>query len=162
GERAFSDEATSEDLAAMKRELRGAIKAGAAGFSTSRNRNHQTPDSQPVASRLANWSEVRELVGVMGDLGAGVFELAHEDVERDPEWMRDFLGRLQQLALDTKVPTTFGVIYSRKSPHTWRPYSRMTEETTAPAARILAQAKSRWISSLLSFETAMPFDKAPV
>src|SRR6266700_6192175 len=30
GERAFSDEATSEDLAAMKRELRGAIKAGAA------------------------------------------------------------------------------------------------------------------------------------
>jgi N-acyl-D-amino-acid deacylase len=54
GERAFSEEATSEDLAAMKRELRGAIKAGAAGFSTSRNRNHETPDSRPVASRLAN------------------------------------------------------------------------------------------------------------
>src|SRR5260370_3205935 len=34
GERAFTDEATSEDLAAMKRELRIAIKAGAAGFRT--------------------------------------------------------------------------------------------------------------------------------
>src|SRR5271168_1681120 len=55
GERAFTDEATSEDLSAMKRELRGAIMAGAAGFSTSRNHNHETPDSRPVASRLANW-----------------------------------------------------------------------------------------------------------
>ena len=162
GQRAFTDEATSEDLAAMKRELRGAIKAGAAGFSTSRNRNHLTPDSQPVASRLANWNEVRELVGVMGDLGAGVFELAQEDIERDPERQRDFLGRLQRLALDTRVPTTFGVIYSRKAPHTWRPYFQMIDETIAAGGRMLAQGTSRWISALLSFETAMPFDKAPV
>jgi N-acyl-D-amino-acid deacylase len=162
GERAFSDEATSEDLSAMKRELRGAIMAGAAGFSTSRNHNHQTPDSRPVASRLANWSEVRELVGVMGDLGAGVFELAQEDIERDPERMRDFFGRLQQLALDTKVPTTFGVVYSRKAPHTWRPYFQMIDETIAAGGRMLAQGTSRWISSLLSFETNMPFDRTPV
>jgi N-acyl-D-aspartate/D-glutamate deacylase len=162
GERAFTEEATSEDIAAMKRELRGAIKAGAAGFSTSRNYNHQTPDSRPVASRLANWNEVRELVGVMGDLGAGVFELAQETVERDPEQMRDFLGRLQRLALDTRVPTTFGVVYSRKAPHTWRPYFQMIDETIAAGGRMLAQGTSRWISSLLSFETAMPFDKAPV
>ncbi len=162
GQRAFTEEATSEDIAAMKRELRNAIKAGAAGFSTSRNRNHQTPDSQPVASRLANWNEVRELVGVMGDLGAGVFELAQEDIERDPEKMRDFMGRLQRLALDTRVPTTFGVINSRKAPHTWRPYFKMIDETVAAGGRMLAQGTSRWISALLSFETAMPFDKAPV
>ncbi|HLW69808.1 MAG TPA: amidohydrolase family protein [Candidatus Binataceae bacterium] len=162
GERAFTDEATSEDLSAMKRELRGAIKAGAAGFSTSRNHNHQTPDSRPVASRLANWNEVRELVGVMGDLGAGVFELAQEDIERDPDRMRDFFDRLQALALDTKVPTTFGVIYSRKAPHTWRPYFQMIDETIAAGGRMLAQGTSRWISSLLSFETNMPFDRTPV
>jgi N-acyl-D-aspartate/D-glutamate deacylase len=162
GERAFTDEATSEDLAAMKRELRGAIKAGAAGFSTSRNRNHETPDSRPVASRLANWNEVRELVGVMGDLGAGVFELAQEDIERDPERMRDFLGRLQRLALDTRVPTTFGVVSMRRGPNTWRPYYQMIDETVAAGGRMLAQGTSRWISSLLSFETNMPFDKTPV
>lgn len=162
GERAFSDEATSEDLAAMKRELRGAIKAGAAGFSTSRNRNHETPDSRPVASRLANWNEVGELVGVMGDLGAGVFELAQEDVERDPERMRDFLGRLQRLALDTRVPTTFGVVSTRRAPDTWRHYFQMIDETVALGGKMLAQGTSRWISSLLSFETAMPFDKTPV
>src|SRR5262249_45781674 len=82
GERAFTEQANSEDLSAMKRELRNALQAGAAGFSTSRNRNHETPDSRPVASRLAAWDEVRQLVGVMGELRAGVFELAQESVER--------------------------------------------------------------------------------
>ncbi len=162
GERAFADEATSEDVAAMKRELRGAIKAGAAGFSTSRNRNHETPDNRPVASRLANWNEVRELVGVMGELGAGVFELAQEDVERDPERMRDFLDRLQRLALETRVPTTFGVVSARRLPHTWRRYFQMIDETIALGGRMLAQGTSRWISALLSFETAMPFDRTAV
>src|SRR5579884_2446496 len=71
GERAFSGEANEDDLQAMKRELRNAIAAGAAGFGTSRTSAHQTPDDRPVASRLANWQEVRELVGVMGELGAG-------------------------------------------------------------------------------------------
>ncbi len=63
GERAFTDEATSEDLAAMKRELRTAIKAGAAGFSTSRNRNHETPDApsgreppRQLERSAASWS----------------------------------------------------------------------------------------------------------
>src|SRR5215469_8244501 len=43
GERAFTDEARADDLEAMKKELRAAIRAGAIGFSTSRTRNHQTP-----------------------------------------------------------------------------------------------------------------------
>ncbi len=66
GERAFSETATPEDLEAMQREVRSAIRAGAVGFTTSRTRNHQTPGGQAVASRLATWDDVRELVGVMG------------------------------------------------------------------------------------------------
>jgi N-acyl-D-amino-acid deacylase len=162
GERAFSEEASTEDLSAMKRELGHAIKMGAAGFSTSRSRNHETPDRHPVASRLANWTEVQELVAVMGDLGAGVFELAPEDVERDPERMRDFFGRLQTLALETRVPTTFGVVSTRKSPQSWRSYYRMIDDTIAAGGKMLAQGTSRWISALLSFETTMPFDRIPV
>ena len=76
GERAFTDEATPDDLERMKQQVREAIQAGAMGFTTSRTRNHQTPQRQPVASRLANWDEVRQLVGVMGELGAGIFEIA--------------------------------------------------------------------------------------
>src|SRR6202050_3879660 len=75
GERAFSEEATSEDLSAMKRELRSAPRAGAAS-TPSRSTPHQTPDGRPVASRLANWDEVKQLVGLMGEMRAGVFEIA--------------------------------------------------------------------------------------
>src|SRR5260370_17477208 len=82
GERAFTDEATSEELEAMKREVRNAIKAGAAGFTTSRSPAHQTPDSRPVASRLATWGGVGQLVGGMGGLHAGVFEDAPADTHR--------------------------------------------------------------------------------
>jgi N-acyl-D-amino-acid deacylase len=161
GERAFDDEATSDDLAAMKRELRDAIKAGAAGFSTSRTSAHQTPDNRPVASRLAKWDEVRELVGVMGDLGAGVFEIAQEDVPT-PDRLQDFLGRMKSLALETGVPTTFGVVYFRKMPQMWRAFYELVDDTVAAGGKMLVQGTSRWISTLLSFESTLPFDKAPV
>jgi hypothetical protein len=135
GERAFDGEATSEDLAAMKTELHSAIRAGAAGFTTSRSRAHQTPEGRPVASRLANWDEVKQLVGVMGGLHAGVFEIAREEIERGPEQMRDYISRLKTLAVTTGVPTTFGVTYSRKTPYTWHPLFEMVDDTNAAGGK---------------------------
>jgi len=164
GERAFTADTTSEDLAAMKRELRNAIRAGAAGFSTSRNRNHETPDSRPVASRLASWEEVRQLVGVMGELRAGVFEIAQEDIDRDPERLADFHNRLKALTLETRVPVTFGGASSRKAPQPdmWRSFFELADDAVAAGGRVLGQTSSRWIATLLSFESVMPFDRAPV
>src|SRR5690606_19723849 len=56
-ERAFEEEATDDDLSAMKGELRRALDAGAMGFSTSRTNAHLTADDRPVASRLATRRE---------------------------------------------------------------------------------------------------------
>src|SRR5439155_1154439 len=64
GERAFEQAASEDDLKAMEREVRDAIRAGAIGFTTSRSPAHETPDGRYVASRLATWNEVRRLVGV--------------------------------------------------------------------------------------------------
>jgi N-acyl-D-aspartate/D-glutamate deacylase len=162
GERAFTDAATPDDLEAMKREMRNAIRAGAIGFTTSRTRNHQTPDGQPVASRLATWDEVRQLVGVMGDLGAGIFEIATEDTGLAPERIHEFLNRLKALALDTGVPVTFGMFSNRKAPDYWRYYYDLAQETVAAGGKMFVQAHSRALSVLLSFETVTPFDKLPV
>ncbi|PYM72759.1 MAG: hypothetical protein DME10_11820 [Candidatus Rokuibacteriota bacterium] len=82
GERAFEQTATEDDLRAMERELRAAIQAGAIGFTTTRSPIHETPEGRPVASRLATWAEVRRLVGAMGELNAGIFELAGEAAGR--------------------------------------------------------------------------------
>ncbi|MCZ6848151.1 MAG: amidohydrolase family protein, partial [Alphaproteobacteria bacterium] len=64
GERAFEEAAGDDDLCAMKRVLADGLRAGAMGFSTSRSTNHRTADDKPVASRLATWDEVKELVGI--------------------------------------------------------------------------------------------------
>jgi N-acyl-D-aspartate/D-glutamate deacylase len=90
-----------------------------------------------------------------------VFEIAQEDVPT-PDRLRDFLGRMKSLALETGVPTTFGVVYFRKMPHIWRAFYDLVDDTVAAGGKMLVQGTSRWISTLLSFESTLPFDKAPV
>jgi N-acyl-D-aspartate/D-glutamate deacylase len=161
GERAFTEEASEQDLALMKREVRDAIRAGAIGFTTSRTRNHQTPQRQPVASRLATWDEVRQLIGVMGEMNAGIFEIAGEDTGLDPERIRDYQTRLKALAVDTGVPITFGMFSRRFAPDYWRPYFAMADETAAAGGRMFIQVHSRSLNVVLSFETNTPFDRLP-
>lgn len=161
GQRAFEEPATTEDLQMMREELGNAIRAGAIGFTTSRTTNHQTPDGRPVASRIANWDEVRSLVGVMGDLGAGIFEIAGEDTGAEGARLDDYLARLKALAVDTSVPVTYGMFSSRRAPDYWRHYFKLADETAAAGGRMFIQVHSRSLNILLSFETMMPFDRIP-
>jgi len=162
GERAFEKEAGEDDLRAMERELRDAIRAGAIGFTTSRSPSHETPDRRPVASRLAAWDEVRRLVGVMGDMNAGVFELAGERAGADPDRLRDYHVRLRDLAVETGRPITWGLFSRREEPDLWRKYLALLEETAARGGRMFAQVHSRALTIVLSFKTNMPFDRLPV
>ena len=164
GERAFEEPAGEKDLQAMERELRDAIRAGAMGFTTSRSPAHETLDGRPVASRAASWDEVRRLVSVMGDLNAGLFELAGEGVDRAPgdPSLREYHVRLRDLAVETGRPVTFGVFSRREVPDIWRAYLALLEETAAAGGRMFAQVHSRSLSALLSFKTQMPFDRLPV
>jgi N-acyl-D-amino-acid deacylase len=164
GERAFDQPATEDDLQAMSRELRDALRAGAIGFTTSRSPAHETPEGRIVASRNASWDEVRRLVNVMGDLNAGLFELAGEGVDRtagDPG-LREYHVRLRDLAVESGRPITFGVFSRRGVPDVWRAYMALLDETAAAGGRMFAQVHSRSLSALLSFKTQLPFDRLPV
>jgi N-acyl-D-amino-acid deacylase len=165
GERAFDSPATDDDMRAMEAELRDAIEAGAMGFTTSRSPSHETPDRRPVASRVASWDEVRRLVGVMGNLNAGIFEIAGEGVDRisgGEAARHDYHRRLRELALETGRPITFGLFGRKDAPGIWREYVRLIEETVAAGGRMFAQVHSRALSAILSFKTQTPFDKLPV
>ena len=164
GERAFEQAASEDDLHAMERELRDAIRAGAIGFTTSRSPIHETPDGRPVASRLATWDEVRRLVGVMGDLNAGLFELAGEAVGRelsDPVAFRDYHVRLRDLAVETGRPVTWGNFSRLEAPDVWRRYLDLLDETAAAGGRMFAQVHSRGLNVVLSFKSQLPFDHLP-
>ena len=164
GERAFEQAATEDDLRAMERELRDAIRAGAVGFTTSRSPIHETPDGRPVASRLATWGEVRRLVGVMGEMNAGIFELAGEAVGRelgDLAGFRDYHVRLRDLAVETGRPITWGMFSRLEAPAVWRRYMELLDETAAAGGRMFAQVHSRGLNVVLSFKSQLPFDHLP-
>ncbi len=163
GERAFTEEAAEDDLRRMEDHLSESLRAGAIGFTTSRSANHETSDDRPVASRLAAWEEVRRLVNTMGDLGAGIFELALEPAARadDPAVRTEFLRRLASLASESRVPTTFGVLPFRVDGTDWREQLAVMDDAAVHGGRMFAQSHSRGISVLLSFRTNLPFDVLP-
>jgi N-acyl-D-aspartate/D-glutamate deacylase len=134
------------------------------GFTTSRSPSHETPDGRPVASRVAGWDEVRRLVGAMGEMNAGIFEIAGEGVDRtdDDPGLRDYQRRLRDLAVETGRPVTFGLFTRRGAPKVWRTYLDLLEDTAAAGGRMFAQVHSRALSSVLSFKTQLPFDRLPV
>lgn len=150
GERA-NGPATPEDVELMRAELEDALRAGALGFSTSRSLAHLTPERTPVLSRLADWDEVRALVGLMGDLNAGVFEIA-----RAMEW--DELG---DLAVETGVPITFGMLFRRAAPESGDRLLELIHRTNARGGRMFGQAHTKAVSTLWSFRTRLPYDRLP-
>ncbi|MDX1483718.1 MAG: amidohydrolase family protein [Alphaproteobacteria bacterium] len=162
GERAFEEEAGGDDLAEMKRVLSEGLHAGAMGFSTSRSTNHRTADDRPVASRLASWDEVCELVGVLRDEGAGIFELTRERVDTDEAAIRDYFDRVTNLAVDSKVPITFAGNYGRERGDFWLNFYNCADDIVERGGRALIQAHCRWACTLLSFESKMPYDGAPL
>ena len=162
GERAFKEAATQDEVEAMKRELRAGLHAGAMGLSTSRSTNHRTPDGGPVASRLAKWDEVRQLVSLMRDEGAGIFELTREDITLPQDQIDEYFDRVVKLAVETKVPFTFAGNYQHEHPDHWRQYYDCADAIVEGGGRALVQGHSRWACTLLSFESKMPYDKAPL
>ena len=158
GERAFEQEANADDLAQMAGQLRESIEAGAIGFSTSRSEHHETSDNRPVASRLAAWSEVDALVRVLGDAGAGIFEITQgEMLARDLDVRRRALEQLRTLSATTGVPLTFGLMATREA----GVLLDFLDELAAAGGRAIAQTHCRGINVLLSFQTRVPFDLLP-
>jgi N-acyl-D-amino-acid deacylase len=158
GERAFEEEANEADLARMKGQLADALRAGAIGFSTTRSEHHETSDNRPVASRLAAWDEVVQLVDVMGDLGRGIFEGADGGMMSPDPDVRDLsLSRMKALAADSGVPITFGLVATRGAGH----LIDFLDDAAAAGGRFIAQTHCRGISVLLSFKTKLPFDLIP-
>jgi N-acyl-D-aspartate/D-glutamate deacylase len=152
GERAFDGEATETDLQAMAAELRDALQAGAYGLSTSRTFNHKTSDDRPVASRLASWEEVQYLVQVMGDEGAGIFQITEDALT--PEAQAANSSRLIELSVQTGIPIAVNATRGGAQ-------LQVLDDAVAAGARIFGLTHSRGIGVMSSFRTQLAFDKLP-
>jgi N-acyl-D-aspartate/D-glutamate deacylase len=109
GDAATTRAATSEEVAAMRELVLGALDAGAVGFSTSTSPAHNGEGGTPMPSRLADEQEMRALVGAVGQSGRGVFMLTKGGQTR-----MDFL---ESLARDTGRPVIVAaLLHNRTNP----------------------------------------------
>ena len=161
GKRALSEVANEDDLRRMGAAVEEALQVGAVGLSTSRATTHITPDGSPIASRIADWSEIDYLVGTLAKRNQGIFQIG-PDVSGG-EAHQTFLKRLQKVALDSGRPIMFGTLSTRQGidPYPWQEQTRYIDETVAAGGRMYGQTTTRPIIALFSLKSYLPFDNLP-
>ena len=164
GDRGAGNEpATSADIDAMRIIVREAIAAGALGFSTSRTIAHRSIDGEPVPGTNAAEDELFGIGDALGELRAGVFELAPagvagEDVAspaKEVDWMRRLSAKIGR-------PVTFALVQVDADPLLWRELMDMSVAAAHEGADLWPQVAGR-ATGLLSghFTTYCLFDGVP-
>jgi N-acyl-D-aspartate/D-glutamate deacylase len=117
---------SSENLEAMKNQLRAALDAGAAGFASSFSPNHSGWEGRPMPSTIATDEELKGLVSVLGEKKRGVFVIA-SGPRATPEY-------LEAIVADTGRPAfmvTVLTMYNRAQPGKAMEYYRKCAEANA-------------------------------
>jgi N-acyl-D-aspartate/D-glutamate deacylase len=161
GRRALEETASDDDMRRMALLVQEALRAGALGFSSSRATTHVTPDDTPVASRIADWTEIDRIAAAMAELDAGIFQVG-PDIGSGPAH-RAFLDRLRQVALATRRPIMFGVLATRQGedPNPWQYQTRYIDDTVAAGGHMFGQGTTRSINAIFSLKSYLPFDVLP-
>ena len=160
---ARNEPATPEDIEAMKQLVKQAIVAGALGFSTSRTLAHLAIDGEPVPGTYAAEDELFGIGSALGELGAGVFELAPagtagEDIlspKKEVDWMR-------RLSASIRRPITFAMVQVDDAPDLWRELMDESLRAMSEGADLWPQVAGRGFGLLSGhFTTYSLFDQIP-
>jgi N-acyl-D-aspartate/D-glutamate deacylase len=160
---ARNETATPEDIEAMKQLVKEAIVAGALGFSTSRTIAHRAIDGEPVPGTYATEDELFGIGSALGELGAGVFELAPagtagEDIiapRKEVEWMR-------RLSAAIRRPVTFALVQVNDAPDLWRELMEESLRAVDEGADLWPQVAGRGFGLLSGhFTTYSLLDQIP-
>jgi len=161
GERAIRGEAaTDDDIAAMRAELRRALEAGAAGFSTGRSDNHRsrsgaaTPAAEASARELAGIAEA--FIGLEHGVLQAVsdFDMAAGKERFDPEY--DVLEAMAAAAPGHAL--SISCMQRDQDTDQWRRILARAEQSTARGIVTRLQVAPRGIGVILGLEaTFHPF-----
>jgi N-acyl-D-amino-acid deacylase len=161
GRRATVDVATPDEVDQMKKIVQDGLKAGAIGFSTSRTHTHLTPEGTPVASRVAGWDEIEQIVAGMAELNTGIFQAGPDIISHKVNV--EFLEKIKSLALTYKRPVMFGIFTTRQGedPVSWQTQAKYIKDVNDAGGRMLAQGSTRSINAIFSLKSYLPFDVLP-
>jgi N-acyl-D-aspartate/D-glutamate deacylase len=160
---AHNEPSTPGDIEKMKAIVKEAVAAGALGFSTSRTIAHLAIDGEPVPGTFAAEDELFGIGAALGELGAGIFELAPagvagEDVSspaKEVDWMR-------RLSAAIGRPVTFAMLQVSSAPDLWRELLDTSLAAVAEGADLWPQVAARATGLLAGhFTTLCLFESIP-
>jgi N-acyl-D-aspartate/D-glutamate deacylase len=151
GERAAQlEEATPDDIAAMRLLATEALRDGAIGFSTSRTLNHRTASGDPTPSLRASTDELEAIALGVADAGHGVMELISDfwpDTDAEFELVRTMVAR-------TGVPLSLSLAQSHRHPEAWRDLLDRIDAAVAEGLPIRAQVAPRPVGLLVGLQSS--------
>ena len=158
GERgANREDATAEDIAAMAAIAKGAVEAGALGFSTSRTLNHRTSDGQPTPTLTASEDELTGIAMGLAAAGKGALQFVSDFGDPEAEF-----AMLRRIVEASGRPLSFSLVQSPVQPAQWRLLLDRLEDASGAGLPMRAQVCGRPVGVLFGLElTLNPFTHYP-
>ncbi|MBJ19360.1 MAG: amidohydrolase family protein [bacterium] len=162
GDRSMEEGAdpTEEELEVMRESVRGAMNAGAFGFSTSRSLVHSTPDGRKVPGTFAALEELMAFGRVIEEAGHGIFGWVSAVESGDPEPHRRDVEMMRRISLETGCAFTFAVVQIRDNPTLYRDILDQVDQANAEGARLSPQTEVRSVGVVVGLANITPFDQS--
>jgi N-acyl-D-amino-acid deacylase len=157
GADAWTRAATADEIAAMAAMLRGAMREGAWGLSTSFLDVDQ--QGRPVPSRMAEGAEFDALFDVLQSVGRGVVEVVPDLL--GPTAV-DTLRDLGQRCGKRGIPITWtGFVHVDSAPHRTQRWIDLASELAEDGVTMYPQLSPRTVDMRLNWDSSMMFMSMP-
>ncbi len=160
GERAVARApATEADIAAMRAQLREALQAGAAGFSTGRSDNHKTSEGKDTPACEASQAELTGIVRAFDGIAHGVVQVVNDfDVLRGPDHFDAEFDLVEALARASGKPLSMTWLQRDPGGEQWRRVQARVEAAVAQGLPLYLQTASRGIGVINGLDASFhPF-----
>ena len=160
GERAQAREAASAaDIAAMRAQLREALEAGAAGFSTGRTDNHRTARGHETPASEASAAELEGLASAFQGLGHGVVQMVSDfDLLRDAGRFDAEFDLVEALARASGRPLSMTWLQRDPGGEQWKAMRTRVEAAVARGLPLFLQTAARGIGVITGLDASFhPF-----
>ncbi len=157
GERANDREQASEDdIRLMQGLLKGALDAGAAGFSIGRSDIHRTADGDWTPSSEAGRDELVALASVMKGRTRGVLQIVNDfNLERPGDQFGQEFALVEAFARAGGRPTSISLMQRDFAPDQWRRILKETERLNADGVDFRVQVAPRGIGVFNGLQCSM-------
>ena len=147
GERASAlEKSTDDDIAAMRRMLREALEAGAAGFSIGRTDVHRTADGDWTPSSEASARELTGIAAAFDGLNRGVMQIVCDfNLEREGDQFDQEFAVVEAFVRAGGRPACISLMQRDMAPDQWERILKATERLNADGIDFRIQVAPRGI-----------------